>query len=155
MLLHQAQGTIFAADGPVPLSNTSASVTIIPSTLILLPGQTQTVVAVFKLPNTLDASTFPVFSGFIQLVGPTVSQTFHVSYLGLAGSLKNKQVIDDTDAFFGVPLPTLLDSAGDVQAGPTNYSFVGDDVPTLLWRFVIVSCIRSYMNFLTTDIPVV
>ncbi|KAF8894316.1 pyrolysin [Gymnopilus junonius] len=116
-------GTIFAADGPVPLSSTAASVTIVPNQFTLLPGQTQPVVVVFKLPSSLDPSTFPVFSGFIQVNGPTVLDSAKVSYLGLQGSLKNKQVIDDTDTFFGVPLPALLDSQGNVQSGPVNYTF--------------------------------
>jgi hypothetical protein len=95
------------------------------------------------LPTSLDPTTFPVFSGFIQLVGPTVSQSFHVSYLGLAGSLKNKQVVDDTDVFFGVPLPTLLDASGNVQAGPANYTFVNGDGPTLLWRYALLFFVDS------------
>ncbi|KAF8187464.1 pyrolysin [Pholiota molesta] len=128
-------GTIFPADGPVPLSATAASVTIIPSSFTVHPGQTQIVVAIFKLPRSLDPTTFPVFSGFIQLVGPTVSQ-----------SLKNKQVVDDTDVFFGVPLPTLLDASGNVQAGPANYTFVNGDGPTSCGDLVnsnITSSLRS------------
>ncbi|PPR04383.1 hypothetical protein CVT26_004221 [Gymnopilus dilepis] len=128
-------GTIFAADGPVPLSSTAASVTIVPNQFTLLPGETLPVFVTFKLPTSLDPSTFPVFSGFIQVNGPTQLDSVKVSYIGLQGSLKNKQVIDDTDVFFGVPLPTLLDSQGDVQSGPVNYTFAGgEDVPTLLWR---------------------
>ncbi|KAF9547696.1 subtilisin-like protease [Agrocybe pediades] len=149
-------GTIFASDGPVPLSSTAASVTIIPNTLILLPGQSQTVLTTFKPPTGLDPSTFPVFSGFIQIAGPTAADTAHVSYLGLQGSLKNKQVIDDTDEFFGVPTPALLDAAGDVQSGPVNYTFVGDDVPTLVWRLAFgtpafrADLVSSNINFKPT-----
>jgi len=77
-----------------------------------------------------------VFSGFIQIAGPTSADLAHVSYVGLQGSLKNKQVIDDTDEFFGVPIPALLDADGNVQTGPVNYTFVNEDVPTLVWRFV-------------------
>ncbi|PPQ90634.1 hypothetical protein CVT25_006617 [Psilocybe cyanescens] len=149
-------GTIFAADGPVPLAPAGATVNIVPSTFTVRPGQTQTVTAVFKPPTGFDASTFPVFSGFIQVAGASAADTFHVSYLGLQGSLKNKQVIDDTDVFFGVPIPALLDSAGDVQAGPLNYTFVGDDVPTLLWRLAFgtpafrVDLVNSNINFKPT-----
>jgi len=124
--------SIFASDGPVPLTNAAASVTIIPSTLTLLPGQTARVTATFRPPTGLDKTQFPVFSGFIKLTAP--SETYHVSYLGLAASLKDKEVIDNTDEFFGVPLPTILDSTGDVQNGTTTYTFVGDDAPTLLFR---------------------
>jgi len=128
------QGTIFPALGPVPLSSAAASVIITPSSFTVHPGGSQTVVAIFKPPTGLDKSTFPVFSGFIQVGGPTAADTAHVSYLGLAGSLKDKQVLDDTDVFFGVKIPALLDSAGNVQSGPVNYTFANDDAPTLLWR---------------------
>ncbi|KIM45535.1 hypothetical protein M413DRAFT_343058 [Hebeloma cylindrosporum] len=129
-------GTIFPADGPVPLSSAAASVVIVPTSFTVRPGGSQTVVAVFKPPTGIDKTTFPVFSGFIQVGGPTAADTAHVSYLGLAGSLKDKQVLDDTDVFFGVKIPALLDSAGNVQSAPVNYTFVNGDVPTLLWRQV-------------------
>ncbi|KAF8149470.1 pyrolysin [Crassisporium funariophilum] len=125
-------GTIFPSDGPVPLSANAATVNIIPSKFTIRPGQTQTVVATFKPPTGLDKSTFPVFSGFIEIAGP--SENLHVTYLGLQGSLKDMQVIDNTDVIFGVPIPAVLDAAGDVQSGPANYTFVNGDVPTLLWR---------------------
>jgi hypothetical protein len=100
------------------------------------PGGSQIVVAVFRPPTGIDKTTFPVFSGFIQVIGPTVAETFHVSYLGLAASLKDKQVLDDTDVFFGMKIPVLLDSVGNVQSAPLNYTFVNDDMPTLLWRCI-------------------
>ena len=43
--------------------------------------------------------------------------------------------MDNSDIFFGAKIPALLDSQGDVQTSPTNYTFVGADVPTLLWRY--------------------
>lgn len=149
-------GTIFPSDGPVPLSSTAASVIILPTQFTLRPGQTQTVIATFRFPNSLDPTTFPVFSGFIQVAGPSVADTAHVSYLGLQGSLKTAQVIDDTDVFFGTPIPTLLDSNGDVQAGPLNYTFVNEDVPTLLWRLAFgtpafrVDLVNANINFKPT-----
>ncbi|KAF9446345.1 subtilisin-like protease [Macrolepiota fuliginosa MF-IS2] len=125
-------GTIFPADGPVPLTDAPASVSVSPSSFSLRPGASQTVTATIAGPHGLDASTFPVYSGFIEITDG--SQNFHVTYLGLVGSLIDKQVVDDTDIFFGVPIPTILDSQGNVQAGPVNYTFVGLDLPTLLWR---------------------
>ncbi|GLB37011.1 putative subtilisin-like protein [Lyophyllum shimeji] len=126
-------GTIFPADGPVPLTNATASVLFSQQSFTVGPGQTHTVFAMFSLPKG-DASTFPVFSGFIEITSG--SERLHVSYVGLAASLKDKQVVDNTDFFFGVPLPALLDSAGDVQQGPTNYTFSSADFPTLLFRLV-------------------
>ncbi len=57
-----------------------------------------------------------------------------MSYIGLGASLKDKQVLDNTDQFFGVKIPMLLNSTGDAQLGPTNYTFAQDDVPTIAWR---------------------
>ena len=76
--------------------------------------------------------SFPVYSGFIQIASG--SELHHVTYLGVAASLKDKQVLDDTDAFFGVPLPAFLNAVGDIQEVPTNYTFVGDDFPAILSR---------------------
>jgi len=126
-----APGDIFADDGPVPLSTTAASVTFVPSTITLGPGQTIPVVARFKPPPTSDA-TLPVFSGWIVLTSGT--EVLRVSYLGVAGTLKNKQVVDTTDEYFGLPLPTLLDSTGNVQSGAVNYTFSGTDFPSILFR---------------------
>jgi hypothetical protein len=59
-----------------------------------------------------------------------------VTYLGVAATLKNKAVVDNSDAFFGVRLPVLLDSAGRPQVDETTYSLIGDDAPAILFRFV-------------------
>ncbi|KAF9010760.1 pyrolysin [Cyathus striatus] len=125
-------GTIFPAVGPVPLDTSSASVSIVPKSFTLLPGATLPVVAVITPPKNVDKSTYPVFSGFINIVSGT--DKTHVTYLGLAASLKDKQVVDNTDEFFGVALPAILDSNGGVQDSPTNYTFVGDDFPTVIFR---------------------
>jgi hypothetical protein len=87
---------------------------------------------VFTPPSGLDATTYPTYSGFIQVTSGT--ENLHLSYIGLAASLKDKQTLDDTDYFFGVPIPLILDAVGDIQTEPTNYTFVGGDFPTLLWR---------------------
>lgn len=98
----------------------------------LLPGQSHEVVATIKPPKGVDATTFPVYSGFIHVTSGT--ESVHATYLGLAASLKDKQVIDNTDFIFGVPLPLVLDSEGNIQDAPVNYTFVGEDAPTILWR---------------------
>jgi len=76
-----------------------------------------------------------VFSGFIEVGGYSESELYHVSYLGLAASLRDKQVIDDTDIFLGIQLPALLNATGSVQTTPTNYTFLNGDAPTILGRF--------------------
>jgi hypothetical protein len=98
----------------------------------LFPGQSHEVVATIKPPKGVDAITFPVYSGFIFVTSG--SDSVHATYLGLAASLKDKQVVDNSDFIFGVNLPIVLDSAGDIQDGPINYTFAGDDAPTVLWR---------------------
>jgi hypothetical protein len=90
------------------------------------------VVALFTPPRGLDTTRYPVYSGFIHIAGP--GENFHVSYLGLAASLKTKQVVDNTDVFFGEKIPTIVDSTGNAQAAPTNYTFAGEDYPTFLFR---------------------
>ena len=91
------------------------------------------ITATITPPQGVDATTFPVYSGFIEITSAGDDIT-HVTYLGVAASLKDKQILDSTDEFFGVPLPTLLDSQGNVQSGAVNYTFKGDDFPTLLNR---------------------
>ncbi|KAJ6521908.1 subtilisin-like protease [Mycena vulgaris] len=125
-------GTILPALGPVPISTDYATVTFNKGKFTLFPGQSQTVVATIKPPKGVDATTFPVYSGFIYATSG--AESVHATYLGLAASLKDKQVIDNTDFIFGVPLPIVLDSAGNVQDAPVNYTFVGVDAPTVLWR---------------------
>lgn len=114
------------------MSAQSASVSFDQNSFTVQPGQTQTITARFSLPGNVDASTFPLFSGFIEITSG--SESLHVTYIGLGASLKDKQVVDNTDVFFGIPIPAILDSAGDRQTGPLNYTFAGADVPTVLFR---------------------
>ncbi len=126
----------------------AASVTLSDQQFTLRAGQSKTVVATFSPPEGLDAATFPVFSGFLQISSGADDVT-HVTYLGLAASLKDKQVVDNSDFFFGVTLPVVLDATGDVQDGATNYTFEGEDFPTLLFRYVL--CLSS-MRIITLDV---
>ncbi|KAG5640018.1 hypothetical protein DXG03_001768, partial [Asterophora parasitica] len=127
-------GTIFAAKGPVPLTKAAASVTLSTTSFTLLPGLSLPIVAKFTLPKG-DASTFPVYSGFIEVSsGPT--DNLHVTYLGLGASLKDKQVLDNTDKWVGVRFPLVFNSTLQVQVNPTNYTFKGKDVPIVLYRLV-------------------
>ncbi|KIJ56964.1 hypothetical protein M422DRAFT_238550 [Sphaerobolus stellatus SS14] len=127
-------GTIFPSDGPVPLTTNFANVQIIPSTILVPPHGVASVVVIITPPTKVDKTTFPVFSGFIQVQSITSSEILHVSYQGLAANSKDLKILDNTDEFFGVPLPAILNSTGDVQAGTTNYTFVGDDFPSVLFR---------------------
>jgi hypothetical protein len=118
--------------GPVPLSTSYASVKFNSNKFTLSPGQSHDVVATITPPAGIDATTFPVYSGFIHVTSG--AESVHATYLGLAASVKDKQVVDNTDIVFGITIPTLLDSTGNVQDAPINYTFVGEDAPTVLWR---------------------
>lgn len=118
----------------MPLSAAYATVTFSEPSFSVRPGETHRVSVNIAAPAGVDASTYPVFSGFIQIASAT--ESLQVTYMGLAASLKDKQVVDNTDGYFGVRTPALLDGAGDVQANTTNYTFVGTDYPTLLFRCV-------------------
>ncbi|KAJ7194728.1 hypothetical protein GGX14DRAFT_475850 [Mycena pura] len=120
--------TMFVVDGPVSLLPDFATVTFNTPKFTLSPGQSHDVVATIT-PTKVDAATFPVYSGFIYVTSG--SESVHATYLGVAASLKDKAVIDNINLFFGVQLPLVLDSVGNVQEEPT---FVGEDAPTILWR---------------------
>jgi len=114
----------FEADSLDPAGQAGWSVTVI--------GQSHEVTANIKPPQGVDATTFPVYSGFIHVTSG--NDSVHATYLGLAASLKDKQVIDNTDAIFGLTLPLILDASGNPQNASVNYTFVGADAPTILWR---------------------
>jgi hypothetical protein len=116
----------------VPLSNRSATIKFSETSVTVHPGQTQEITAHITPPTGLDPAILPVYSGFIQVASG--NDTFHVSYLGVAASLKNASIVDTSDRFFGVNLPVLTDPQGDFITGPQNFTFVGEDVPELLMR---------------------
>lgn len=129
--------SIFTSLGPVPLVENAASVVLAPSKFTLFPGQSITVAALFTPPKGVDSSRYPVYSGFIKVEGP--GENYHVTYVGLSASLKQKQVVDNTDTFFGEKIPTVLNAAGDSQVNPTNYTFAGKDYPSFLYRLAFGS----------------
>ncbi|KAG8743915.1 hypothetical protein FRC12_014922, partial [Ceratobasidium sp. 428] len=122
--------------GPVPLVGAAASVTITPSKLTVLPGSTLSVIVNIKAPTGLDAKTFPVYSGYIKAKGSDGS-SLQSTYLGVAASLKDAKVLDNTDAYFGVKLPLVTDKDGNPISGPTTYTLNGTDTPLVLYRLVM------------------
>jgi hypothetical protein len=129
-----APGTIFAAVGPVPLTKQYASATLSESSVTVAAGQSASVTVKFTPPAGVDTKTYPVYSGWVEIAA--ADETLRVAYMGVAASLKSKQILDNTDAFFGVSLPLVLDRDGEPQEGPTNYTFAGSDFPSLLFRLV-------------------
>ncbi|THH29254.1 hypothetical protein EUX98_g4919 [Antrodiella citrinella] len=148
-------GTPFPADGPVPLSTDFATVEFSETSFTVHPGQTQKLTAHFTAPTGADSSVLPIFSGFIVI--SSADETFHVNYVGLAASLKNAQVIDTSDVFFGVDLPALGASDGSFISGPSNFTFVGDDLPTLIMRLTFgtpqlrIDLVAPDVNITTTS----
>ncbi len=64
-----------------------------------------------------------------------------MTYLGLAASLKDHQILDNTTEVLKTQPPALLDADGNKQVKPQDYTFNGTDYPTLMYRYV------SYWNF--------
>ncbi|KAI0088133.1 subtilisin-like protease [Irpex rosettiformis] len=131
-MLSLTNGSDFPADGPVPLSNRTATVKFSNTTITVKPGQTVEVTAKITPPTGLDPAQLPVFSGFFQVAN--ANESFHVTYLGLAASLKDAQVVDSSNTFFGVNLPVITNPQGDFITQPTTFTFVGQDFPELLMR---------------------
>jgi hypothetical protein len=125
-------GSAFAAVGPVPLVANAASVHFSKSTVTLGAGAHAQITATFYPPTGLDPATLPAYSGWITITSPQDAYT--VSYLGVAGSLYDKQVIDTSSAYFGIPLPAVIDATGDVQTKPESYNFTGTDFPSVYFR---------------------
>ncbi|KAK0505223.1 subtilisin-like protease [Armillaria luteobubalina] len=132
-----SEGSIFVADGPVPLSTDYATASFSHESFTLQPQESIDITVTITPPSSVDASTFPVYCGFVQVISG--SEIVHATYLGLAASLYDKHVIDDTDYFFGVDLPIILDADGSVQSDPTNYTFSVTDFPSLLFRLAFGS----------------
>jgi hypothetical protein len=123
--MSELQGTIFTNLGYVPLTNDSITVDLSTYSFNLEPGQSQAVVARFTAPP-VNTSTFPLYSGFIQidaLLDNGSNETTHVSYLGLAASLKDKDTLDNTNVTLGYQIPVVLEPSGDAQTIPRNYTF--------------------------------
>ncbi|KZT21765.1 subtilisin-like protease [Neolentinus lepideus HHB14362 ss-1] len=130
-------GSIFVSDGPVPLTTQYAQVSFGLNEVTVFPGATVPVPVWFEAPHGVEASTYPVYSGFIQIESP--GETLKVTYLGVAASLKDAAVIDNTDEYFGSPIPALLGASGELAGNNTSYTMQGDDVPALLYRLAFGS----------------
>ncbi|KAJ7693309.1 subtilisin-like protease [Mycena rosella] len=124
----------------------TASVAFSESEITVHAGHTKTVHALFT-PPAADNATLPVYSGFIHVVAPT--ETIKVTYLGVAASLKAVPVLDASNAYFGVPLPAIIDADGRPQVGPANYTFKNHELPFLLLAF---GCAKMRIDLVDTDI---
>jgi hypothetical protein len=107
----------------------------LPSTFTVPPGASQKVVVSFTPPAGLDASRYPLYSGFVEVTSS--SESYHVSYIGLAASLKDHQIFDNTTTVVPYPSPSLLKNDTRLVQ-PTNFTFKDTDFPVIFWRFVVV-----------------
>lgn len=134
-----------------------ASVILVPSKLILLPDQSAKVVVTITPPKTGDKSTFPIYSGIIQATG-SLGENVHTSYLGLNAKTSDLVVIDNTDYYFGVNIPAIIDSFGNFQTPGTNYTLSGPDAPSMLYRLaagspaVYFDLVSANTTFKPTDL---
>jgi hypothetical protein len=121
---------------PVPLTTSGvASVHLDSTSITLAPGKSAKFRATFSAPTGLNASQYPVYSGWITIISPI--ESLQVPYVGVAATLKNKQVLDGSDYYFGEPLPAILDGAGNFQNGTSNYTFKDNDSPALVYRLMM------------------
>jgi len=51
--------------------------------------------------------------------------------MGVAAVMKDVQIIDNSDFYFGYKTPVVLDGNGAPQSGPNNYTFASFDHPGL------------------------
>lgn len=102
----------------------------------------------FRAPTGLDPTTFPVYSGFIEVYSG--SESLHAVYHGMVGDLKTKQVFDNTSSVLGFQLPALINLDNDSpQAPSTNYTFKGADNPILVYRFGTFSFLNYVPLFIS------
>jgi hypothetical protein len=139
--------------GPVPLSKVGATAVITPSAFALGPGQSREVTVRFTPPVGLDAATFPVYSGFIQVAAPSENPV-HVSYIGAIGKLRDLTIVDTTDEVIPDPIPAIFNADAEVQVEPTNYTFSPTDYPTVFWRQVFGSPLVR-IDLVAPDIKIV
>ena len=133
------QNSIVAEPGPVPLSNDFAQVTISPEEFTLTPGETAEVAVTITPPSGIDASRLPVYSGFIVI--DSAGETQHVTYLGLASNIKEKQILDPApEAEPGLTLPLAYMGFGDPVTEPFNFTFADDfSFPLIRYRMAFGS----------------
>ena len=111
-----------------------------PSAVVVPPGASQDVVVTFTHPSGLDASRYPVYSGFVEVTSG--SESYHASYIGLGASLKDHPILDNTTGVVDTPLPQLYDQNGYVTEA-TNFTFRGEDRPGIAFRSVVLFILDS------------
>ncbi|EUC63183.1 minor extracellular protease vpr protein [Rhizoctonia solani AG-3 Rhs1AP] len=123
--------------GTLSLLSNAASVSFSDSKVVVYPGLPASVTLTFAPPAGLDASTFPVYSGYIQATGSD-GTTLRSTYLGLAAALKDMRVVDNTTTLFGAgkKLPLIQDKNNQTVNGSATFAMQGADYPLVVYRLV-------------------
>jgi len=119
-------------NGPVPQIGGSASVQLSKSSVMLRAGSSTVVTLRFTAPTGLDATKFPVYSGWIQITGG--NNNVQVPYMGVAARMRDMPVIDSTEWAFGFKTPVITGAGMSIQNGPQTYTFQNGDFPTIIYR---------------------
>ncbi|CAE6542896.1 unnamed protein product [Rhizoctonia solani] len=119
-----------------PVSN-AASVSFSSSKIMVYPSLSTSVTLTFAPPAGLSASSFPVYSGYIQATGSD-GTTLRSTYLGLAASLKDMRVVDNTTTMFGAgkKLPMVRDQYNQIVNTSATFTMQGADCPLVVYRLV-------------------
>lgn len=118
---------------PIPTIPQTAGVSIIGKQITVWPKLVNMFIVSIKPPSGVDASTFPVYSGYIT-ISSSIGETFSIPYMGVAARMRDMAILDQSDDFFEVQIPIMLTSAGDIADPGSSFSLVGDDYPAILYR---------------------
>lgn len=140
-LSHDPAGTALtmngtmASPGPVPLASQYATVRFSQSKVTVHPNMTSVVTVQFQPPKDVDATAFPVYSGFIRIDSDN-DEHLSVSYLGLAADIGDMEVLDQSsDYFSNFTLPALFDKDGKPQLEDNKvYTLEGKDNIQIIYR---------------------
>ncbi|SCZ96448.1 BZ3500_MvSof-1268-A1-R1_Chr8-2g10200 [Microbotryum saponariae] len=125
-LVYDKKGQYNPSLSPGALSR-GASVTFRPGRVTIQPGKTSTFQIKFQPPQFSAGQRvlFPVYSGFIMITADN-KESFQIPYFGLAGNMRDMQIIDQTDVYAGQYMAGLrYPYVADSKLGPQfNPNFV-------------------------------
>ncbi|SCV67314.1 BQ2448_5960 [Microbotryum intermedium] len=124
-----------------PALKRGASVTFRPGRVTVPAGKTTTFQIKFQPPqfSAGQVALFPVYSGFIMITADN-KESFQIPYFGMAGSMRDMQILDQTDKYAGQYEPGLkysflINSEAVVQTSPTDVAtYFMEDGVTLAFR---------------------
>ncbi|KAG8793890.1 hypothetical protein FRC19_008253 [Serendipita sp. 401] len=125
--------TKFPSLSPLPTIPQTASVSLTSTKVTVWPGFLNVFMVTIKPPTGVDATKFPIYSGFVS-VSSSIGETFSIPYLGVAAKMKDMTVLDTTNTVFKLQLPAFLDSSGAAPKVNQTWSLVGNDYPAILYR---------------------